>query len=71
MFKYVYKYAILLDKLRKWEDFISFCIWIHYIQGGGVNHPFRWVFSRLIYHIYNKFILLYCRMPLHACNVLI
>ena len=26
-----------------------------YIQGGGVNHPFRWTFSRLIYHIYKLF----------------
>ena len=35
MFKYDYKYAILLDKLRNWGDFISFRIWIHYIQGVG------------------------------------
>ena len=25
--------------------------------GGEVNHPFRWTFSRLIYHIYK---ILYC-----------
>ena len=55
MFKYDYKYAILLDKLRNGEEFISFGIWIHYIQGGGVNHPFRWTFSCLIYHIYKLF----------------
>ena len=35
MFKYDYKYAILLDKLGNGEDFISFLIWIHYIQGVG------------------------------------
>ena len=69
MFEYDYKYAILLDKLRNWIDFISFLIWIHYIRGGGVNHPFRWTFSPLIYHIDKFFILLYCRMPLHTCNV--
>ena len=34
MFKYGYKYAILLDKLRNVE--ISFfLIWMHYIQGEG------------------------------------
>ena len=33
MFKYDYKYAILLDKLRNGEDFVSFSIWIHYIHG--------------------------------------
>ena len=55
MFKYDYKYAILLDKLRFGK--ISFCIGIHCIQGSGVNHPFRWTFSRLIYHIYKT---LYC-----------
>ena len=69
MFKYDYKYAILLDKLRNGEDLISFSIWIHYIQGGGVNHPFCWTLSRIIYHIYNIFILLYCCMPLHTFNV--
>ena len=47
MVYYDYKYAILLDKLRNGEDFIFFLIWIHYIQGGGVNHPFRWTFLRL------------------------
>ena len=52
MFKYDYKYAILLDKLRNGDDFISFWIWLHYIQGGGVNHPLRWTFSRLMYDIY-------------------
>ena len=33
---------------------ISFLFEFGYIiiQGGGVNHPFRWTFSRLIYHIY-------------------
>ena len=71
MFKYDYKYAILLDKLRNVEDFISFLIWMHYIQGGGVNHLFRWTFSRLIYHICKIFILLFCRMPLHTCNAYI
>ena len=35
MFKYDYKYAILLDKLRNGEDFISFLIWIHYINSQG------------------------------------
>ena len=35
MFKYDYKYAILPDKLRDREYFISFGIWIHYIQGVG------------------------------------
>ena len=39
MFKYDYKYAILLDKLRNGEDFISFWICQNYIQGGGVNQP--------------------------------
>ena len=67
MFKYDFKYAILLDKLRNGEDFISFLNFIHYIHGGGVNHPFRWPFSRIIYHIYK--ILFNCRMPLHTCNV--
>ena len=66
MFKYDHKYAILLDKLRNGKDFISFLIWLHYIQGGGVNHPSRWTLSRLIYHIYEGFILLNCRMPLHT-----
>ena len=69
MFKYDYKYTILLDKLRNGEDFISFAIWIHYIQGSGVNHPFHWALSRRIYHIYTNFILLYCRMPLYTCYV--
>ena len=32
--------------------------------GGGVNHPFRWTFSRLIYHIY-KF--LYCLTVVCHC----
>ena len=68
MFQYDYKYAFLFDKLGNGEDFISYCIWIHYIQVGGVNRPFRLIFSRLIYHIYNFFILLYCRMPLYTCN---
>ena len=35
MFKYDYKNAILLDKLRNGEDFISFLIWIHCIHGVG------------------------------------
>ena len=69
MFKYDYKYAILLDKLRKGGDFISFYNLDTLYSGGGVNHLFRWTFSRLIYHIYNFFILLYCRMPLYTCNV--
>ena len=57
MFKYYYKYAILLDKLRNGKDFISFLNLDTLYSGGGVNHPFRWTFSRLIYHLY---IFLYC-----------
>ena len=38
--KYNYKYGILLDKLRNGEYYISFWIWIHSIQGRGVNHPY-------------------------------
>ena len=51
-FKYDYKYVILLGKLRNGEDFISFLNLDTLYSGGGVNHPFRWTFSRLIYHIY-------------------
>ena len=40
MIKYDYKYAILLDKLRIGEDFISFLNLETLISGGGVNHPF-------------------------------
>ena len=47
MFKYDYKYAILLDKLSHGEDFIFLNFHILY-SGGGVDHPFHWAFSRLI-----------------------
>ena len=56
MFKYDYKYAILLDRLRNVEDFIYFWIWIHYIQGGGVNHPD--IFTSNIPYIQNVYIAL-------------
>ena len=68
MFKYDYKYAILLDKLRNGEDVFFFNLDTLY-SGGGVIHPLRRVFSRLIYHKHNIFILLYCRMPLYTYNV--
>ena len=58
MFKYDYKYVILLDKLEMGNISFRFWIWIHYIQRGGVYQPFRWTFSRLIYHIYNFYIAL-------------
>ena len=67
MFEYDYKYVILLDKLRNGEDFFLNLDTLY--SGGGVNYPFRWTVSRLIYHIYKFFILLYCRISLHTCNV--
>ena len=71
MFKYDYKYAFLHDKLRNGEDLISFKNLDTLYSGGGVNHPFRRTFSSLIYHIhvYNFFILPYCRLSLHTCNL--
>ena len=68
MIKFDYNYAILLDIWRNGEDLIFFDLDILY-WGGGVNHPFRRTFSRLIYHLYTIFILLYCRMPLYICNL--
>ena len=45
MFKFDYKYAILLDKLINGEDFIFFLNFDILYSGGGVNHPFRRAFS--------------------------
>ena len=39
MFKYDYKYAILLDRLRNGEVNSDTLY-----SGGGVYHPFRWTF---------------------------
>ena len=44
-------------------SFIFFNLDTSYTEG-GVNHPFRWTFSRLIYHIY---IFLYCLTVVCHC----
>ena len=38
-------------------------------SGGGVIHPFRWIFSRLIFHIYN-FFLYYFTVVCHCIHVM-
>ena len=59
MFKYDYKYAILLDKLRNVKDLISFRIWIHYIQGGGGKSPLPLdIFTSNIPYLQNLYIAL-------------
>ena len=42
---------------KKWGRFYFFLNLDTLYSGGGVNHPFRWTFSRLIYHICK---ILYC-----------
>ena len=71
MFKFDYKNAILLDKLRNGEYFISFLIWIHYNQVGGVNCPFRWTFSGLTYNtLYIQFFLYYFTVVCHCIHAI-
>ena len=70
MFKYDYKYAILLDKLRNREDFISFFFNLDILYSGGRGKsplPLD-IFASNIPFI-QLFILFYFRMPLHTCNV--
>ena len=68
MFKYDYKYAILLDKLRNGEDLYLFEFGYNIFRGWGKS-PLLLDILRLIYHIHIFFILLYRRLPLHTCNV--
>ena len=69
MFNYDYKYAILLDKLRKGEDFIPFFNLDTLYSGGWGKSllPLDIFTSNIPYTHF--FILLYRCMPLQTCNV--
>ena len=69
MFNYDYKYAILFDKLRYWENSFLFEFENIIFSGWGKSPLLLDIFASYIPYNTKKIILLYCRMPLHTCNV--
>ena len=70
MFNYNYKYGFYLIS-KKWGRFHFFLNFdtLYSGGGGGGKSPLPLdIFASYIPDIQN-FILLYCRMPLHTCNV--